>query len=248
MTLLRRSSLAFFVAPLTLALAACGGGDEAANLPQGEAIAPVAAPAGQSWIEVAAETPEGGVRIGNPDAPLKLVEYASHTCSHCAAFSQQGAAPLDEHVNTGRVSYELRNQIHDGLDLTIAVLARCGGPATFHPLANQAWGNFEQVMAGAQANGEQLEAAMATEDDTRLQKIAQASGVLEFFAARGVSRDQALQCLADTDKAEAIAEASQTQSQELGVEGTPTFFLNGTKVPGTTWAELEPALQRAGAR
>ena len=247
----RRLAFALAAAPLALALAACGS-DEGA--PSGEPIAPIAAPAGTSWVETAAVTPEGGYVIGNPDAPLKLVEYASHTCSHCAAFSQEAAAELDEYVATGIVSYELRNQIHDGIDLTIALLARCGTPQSFHPLANQVWQNFDSVMTTLQANGAALEQAQSAPQAQRFQAIAQAAGLIDFFAARGISRDQAMTCLADTDKAQQIAEASQTQSEELNVTGTPTFFLNGQLVEGTSWGPfqdnpgIEAALQRAGAR
>jgi protein-disulfide isomerase len=230
-----------------LALAACGdSADDGA--PSGEPVAPVAAPAGASWVETAVVTPEGGYRIGNPDAPIKLVEYASHTCSHCATFSQEGAPKLEEYVEKGVVSYELRNQIHDPIDLTIALLARCGTPQSFHPLANQAWQNFESLMTTVQANGAALQQAQSAPPAQRFQAIAEAAGLLDFFAARGISRDQALQCLADTAKAQQIAETSQTQSDELEITGTPTFILNGAKVEGTNWVSVEAALQAAGAR
>ena len=144
----RRLALAALAAPLALALAACGSGDDAADGPiSGDPIAPIAAPAGQSWVETAAVTPDGGYVIGNPDAPLKLVEYASHTCHVCAQFSQEGAAGMDEYVATGVVSYEIRTLIRDPIDLTISMLARCGAPGAFHPLANQAWANFDSLMA-----------------------------------------------------------------------------------------------------
>jgi protein-disulfide isomerase len=243
----RRIALLAAAAPLTQALAACGdSADDAA--PTGEPVAPIAAPAGTSWVETAVVTPEGGYRIGNPDAPLKLVEYASHTCSHCAAFSQEAAAKLDEYVGKGTVSYELRNQIHDPIDLTIALMARCGTPQSFHPLANQAWQNFESLMTTVQANGAALQQAQSAPPAQRFQAIAEAAGLLDFFAARGISRDQALQCLADTEKAQQIAETSQTQSDELEITGTPTFILNGAKIEGTNWASVETALQAAGAR
>ena len=243
----RRIALAALAAPLALALAACGDSAEE-GAPTGEPIAPIAAPAGQSWVETAAVTPEGGYMIGNPDAPLKLVEYASHTCHVCAAFSQEGAAPMDEYVATGVVSYELRNLIRDPVDLTIAMLARCGSPQAFHPLANQAWQNFDGLMQTVQANGAALEQAQAAPPAQRLQAIAQASGVLDFFAARGISRDQAMTCLADTAKAQQISEASQTQADELQITGTPSFSLNGRQLEPTSWAALEPLLQAAGAR
>jgi protein-disulfide isomerase len=234
------------IAALSLAVAGCGSDGEGTT--SSEPIAPIAAPAGTSWVETASETPEGGFVIGNPEAPLKLVEYASHTCSHCAAFSMEAATALDGYVDKGIVSYEIRNQIHDPLDLSIALLARCGTPASFHPLANQAWQNFEQIMTTVQTNSAALQQAQAAPQAQRFQAVAEAAGLIDFFAARGVSRDQAMTCLADTDKATQIAQRSTEQSEELNVTGTPTFFLNGELVEGTTWAVIEPALQRAGAR
>jgi protein-disulfide isomerase len=248
MTRFRRPLLAAVAAPLAFALAACGSDAEEGALPTGEPIAPVAAPAGSSWVETASETPEGGIVIGNPEAPLKLVEYASHTCHVCAAFSQEGAARMDEYVATGVVSYELRNLVRDPLDLTISMLSRCSGPQAFHPLANQAWADFDAMMASVQANGAALEQAMQAPEAQRLQAVAQASGLLDFFAARGISNDQAMACLADTAKANDIVAKSQAQSDELAVTGTPTFFLNGARVEGTNLTSVEAALQNAGAR
>jgi protein-disulfide isomerase len=251
---LHRAALGALLA-VPLALAGCGdAGDDATGAPQGEPIAAVPAPAGQSWVESVAVTPEGGYRIGNPNAPLKLVEYASHTCSHCAEFSQTGAQPLDEYVEKGIVSYELRNLIRDPIDMTVALLARCGDPATFHPLANQAWGNFNQMMTNIQANGAALEQAQLAPPAQRFQAIAQATGLIDFFAERGISRDQAMQCLGNTELAQQIAERSEQQSKELEVNATPTFFLNGAKLDVATWGPngglpgLEAALQNAGAR
>ncbi|KRA82892.1 thioredoxin domain-containing protein [Altererythrobacter sp. Root672] len=244
---IRQVSFAILAATSALALAACGEKTEE-GAPKGEPIAAIAAPAGTTWAETAVETPEGGFRIGNPEAPLKLVEYASHTCSHCAEFSQKGSGPLDEYVNKGIVSYEVRNLIRDGLDLTIAMLVRCGTPETFHPLANQAWANFTPIMDHVQANAAAVQAAMQSPPATRFQAIADSAGLFDFFAARGISRDQAMMCLADTAKAQKLAEESQKQADELKLTGTPTFILNGKVIEGTSWEVLEPALQAAGAR
>jgi len=246
MSRLRQPLLAAVAAPLILALAACGSGED--GTVSGEPIAPVAAPAGTSWVETASVTPEDGYVIGNPDAPLKLVEYASHTCGACANFSQESASAIDEYVESGTVSYEIRNQIHHPIDLTLAMLMRCGEPTAFHPLARQAWANLTEILDRAQQNQAAMEAAMQAPEAERFQRIGEAAGLLDFFAARGVSRDQALQCLADTDKAKQIVENSNTQSEELNVTGTPTFFLNGRMLTEARWADVEAALQAAGAR
>ena len=245
--MLRSAPLALAAA---LALAACNS-EEAPDgtVAESAPVAAVPAPAGQAWSEIATVTPEGGVLQGNPNAPIKLVEYASHTCSHCAEFAESSAEPLrTRYVDTGKVSFELRNQIHDPIDLTFAVLARCAGPEAFHALAEQGWGEFEAIITRAQANGAALEAAGQAQGAARFDGIANAAGLYDFFAARGVSRDQARTCLAKTETATQIATNSDKQSQELNVTGTPTFFINGKNVGTQTWATLEPMLQRAGAR
>ena len=252
MTKFHRVAFATLALPLSLALAACGSEDAeggAGAMPVGEPIPHIAAPEGETWTEVAVETPEGGFRIGNPDAPIKLVEYFSNTCHVCADFAKEGALPLDTYVNTGVVSYEMRNLVRDPVDLSIGLLARCGDPVIFHPLSNQVLTNFEAMMDEVQANSQAInQAIQSAPAETRFQAIGESSGILDFFAARGISRDQAMQCLADTSKAQSIAERSQQQGDELNITGTPTFFLNGARVDGTNWQRVEAALQNAGAR
>ncbi|WBY16176.1 thioredoxin domain-containing protein [Erythrobacteraceae bacterium WH01K] len=235
--------------PLALALAACGDEAETAGSLSGEPVAEVPAPEGQSWLDTVAVSDADGYIVGNPDAPIKLIEYASYTCGACANFIETGVEPLkSEYVESGRVSYELRNLVRDPIDLSVAVLARCGSPESFHPLSEQVWRNFQTIMGGAQANGQAIEAAMTGPEDERLVGVAEAVGLIDFFASRGLSRDQARQCLADTDKVQSIAENSNTQASQNDVTGTPTFFINGQQTDARGWDQLEVALQEAGAR
>ncbi len=249
MTILRRLAFASLAAPLALGLAACGSdaGTEAAL--EAEPVAAVPAPAGQTWSETTTVTDFDGYQIGNPAAPIKLVEYGSLTCGACANFTQTGFEQLREkYVDTGKVSFELRNQVHNGIDLVLARLVRCSGPDAMVPLSEQVWMNFNDVMNTVQQNGAAMERAMAMPEAQRFAAAAEAAGLLDFFAARGLSRDQARTCLADVESVKAIAERSDQQSKELDVAGTPTFFVNGQKVEANSWDTLEPVLQRAGAR
>ncbi len=247
MTMLRRLALS---ALLAAGLAACGDKADDGTAQQA-AIAPVAAPAGQSWTDVATETPEGGFLVGNPDAPVKLMEYASLTCPHCADFSAEAGDEIrDKYVASGVVSYELRNQIHDGIDLTMARLVRCGTePSAVVPLSEQVWQNLAEIVGPVQQNPDLMQKAMSNPDENeRFQDLAQALGLVDFFAARGIPRDQQMQCLGDFSSMQAIADASEKQSKELDVTGTPTFFINGRNLGTLSWAELEANLQNAGAR
>lgn len=238
-----------FVAPIVLALAACGSGaEESANL-EGEAIAAVPAPADTQWRDVATETSEGGTLVGNPDAPLKLVEYGSLTCPTCARFSVEGGEPLMEYVDSGRVSFELRQfAIHGPIDITLGRLTKCGAAESVIPLSDQVWANLETIMNSYQANADAFSQAMEQPIETRFVTGAERIGLLDFFAARGISEDQARTCLADTAAIEKAAGFTQRYGSEFDIAGTPTFQLNGQTVDANTWSGLEPILQRAGAR
>ena len=243
--ILRRFALA---SVLAIGLAACGGDSEDGTT-TAEPIAPIAAPAGQSWVETAVETPEGGILLGNPDAPIKLVEYISHTCPACAAFAAEAAEPLKaKYVASGVVSYEMRNQIHNALDLALVKLTRCSGPQAAIPLAEQVWANLPQIMTPVQQDPQVIERSMALPEAQRFPALAQGTGLTDFVAARGIAVDQQTQCLSDFASIQAVAQQSETQSEELNVTGTPTFILNGRNIGSLGWAEVEANLQNAGAR
>jgi protein-disulfide isomerase len=237
--------------PLTLGLAACGdktdaAGSEAASA---EPIAKIAAPAGKSWTETFAATPEGGYVMGNPDAPIKLIEYGALSCSHCAEFSEKGFPKLrDDYIASGRVSYELRLFLLNALDMPAVLLASCGSPEATIPLSEQFWGWQKNMFANLQKDEAAFQRVSTLPVDQRFAGIAQLSGMSEFFASRGIAAAQGSACLADTAKATKLAATTEQWSKEYDITGTPTFFLNGSKTTVGTWAELEPLLQKAGAR
>ncbi|WP_299307921.1 thioredoxin domain-containing protein [uncultured Croceicoccus sp.] len=244
---------AFLAAPLILALAACGSGEEEAAGPAAanrEPVASVAAPEGQSWSETISQTAEGGYVMGNPDAPIKLIEYGSLTCSHCAEFSGAAMEPLrTEYVDTGRVSFELRNFVRDPIDITGAMLTRCGADESYFALTDQFWANQPQFFEAVQNAGEQAyQSAISAPDDQRYVAMADITGMFDFFAARGISRDQAISCLQNAQTATQLAENTQAQGEQFDITGTPTFLINGRKIEALTWPEVQTALQNAGAR
>ena len=93
-------------------------------LPLLAAVALTAATAPRPWTAVATPVANGSYLIGNPKARVKLVEYVSYTCPHCAHFTHESDAALGAMVRSGSTSIELRNQVHDGFDLAAATLAR----------------------------------------------------------------------------------------------------------------------------
>ena len=248
MSSFRRLAFALCAAPLALGLAACGSSED--GVPTAEVVAPVAAPAGQQWADVATITPEGGWLAGNPEAPIRLVEYGSLTCPACANFSVTGMQQLrDDYINSGRVSYELRSvPIHGAVDLVLTRLLECAPKESAHPLAEQLWANNAAVLTPIQANAAAIEQAMSLPENQRFVAYADRGGLLDFFAARGISRDQAAVCLSDAAAMKTLAARLQAQTEKDEVNSTPTFLINGNRLDEADWASVEAALQRAGAR
>lgn len=249
-----RLALALMTAPLALALSACGAEDDTAATagsgPAGEPVEAVAAPEGQQWSEVITKTEQGGYLMGNPDAAIKLVEFASLTCPHCAEFYESAERELiADYVNTGRVSFEFRNFVRDPIDITGAMLSRCSAPESYFALTGQVFENQQQFFDAMRDAGEgAYQQAVSAPSDQRFVNLGQITGLTEFFAARGVSIDQGNDCLSKGAEAEALANATNEASTQYNITGTPTFLINNTKIDGLTWPEVEAALQRAGAR
>lgn len=247
---LRSLALVATALPLALGLAACKKGDAPGAAVSGEKIAVIAPPAGKVWSDVVSKTPENGYRMGNPDAPIKLVEYGSLTCSHCAEFAETSTAELrDKFVASGRVSYELRNLVRDAFDLTAVQLVRCGTPESFFPLVEQTFANQAAMFEKAQAAGQPAyTAAMQQSPDKRGVAIANIAGLTDFFAARGVAKDQQAACLAKVDEMTALADTKANKADEYDINATPTFILNGSKIEENTWPLLKAKLENLGAR
>lgn len=248
---MNRPFLLGFAVPLlagTLVLSACGKSEDGAPK-SGTPVAGKAAPAGTNWSDHVAETPEGGYRMGNPDAPLKLVEYGSYTCSHCADFAEHGEPALvKSYVESGKVSYEFRSYVRDPLDLTTALLARCSGKDAFFPLSGQFFLNQPAMFSAIQGKSEaEQQAAFNIPPPGRFQKIAVLTGLVEFAKQRGVPEEKAQACLADMKAAEALAGQVEKANAAYAITGTPSFILNGALLPDTAnWEALEKRLKAAG--
>jgi protein-disulfide isomerase len=204
----------------------------------------LAAQAKPAWLSTFTLSSVGGHIIGNPAAATKLVEYASYTCGHCADFEVIEAPVLkSSYVANGKTSFEIRNLVRDPLDLTAAMLARCGGKGRF-------FGNHKQLMAtqGQWANSEKITAATEAKleaDDLVgfMQGAYTELGLDKIMQARGVTAAQAKVCLADS-KALAQVIAMTDEASAKGVTGTPSFTVNGKLVAGHDLATLKPHLPK----
>lgn len=247
-TTFSRLTFAAVALPLALGLAACGKKD-AADL-GGDKVAAVAAPAGKAWSDVVAKTADGGYVMGNPNAPIKLVEYGSLSCPHCAKFAQDGYEQLaNQFVGSGRVSYEFRSFAIHPQDVPLTVLAQCGSTEAFFPLIHQIYSNFDAMNAplADPATQPKIDAANKIAPPQRFVAISEALGYTEFFAQRGIAVDQAKACLANSANAQGVADHAQKYG-DAGISSTPTILINGTKLDSAAWEDARKALMAAGAR
>lgn len=236
------------LAALALMLTGCGEEKGAGNA-SGAAAAPltqIKAPNGD-WTQTVTQTPEGGFLMGNPQAPVKVVEFASLTCGVCGAFATEGEPKLVEnYVKSGQVSFEIRNFVRDSADLAAALIARCNGPSAFFPLNDQ--------LFAAQSEWLGKLSSMSPEEQQQLQGmapgqtavvLAQKAGLDEFARVRGIPAAKVQACLADQAEVKRLVDMNARAVKEHKIQGTPSFLVNGELIEGTSWAALEPEIRNA---
>jgi len=202
----------------------------------------------RDWRQTVTPAPSGFWIVGNPAAKVKLAEWASYTCPHCAHFAAESTPVLkDRMVRSGQVSFELRHLVRDPLDLAAVVVARCSGPRGFlarHAaiFAGQtAW--IEKGSAFLQANGDALGKLPPA---TAFRRIADGAGLTAIGRAQGLTEPQVAACFADQAALDRVTKLDQSVPAE--VKGTPTFYVNGAIVSGSDWASVEPVLRARGAK
>jgi len=205
-----------------------------------------ATPAARDWTKVVVATPEGGFRMGNPAAKVKVVEYGSLTCPHCAAFSREGEQPfIQAYVKSGRASYEYRNYVLNNFDIIASLLARCAGSGFFH-VADTFYATQNQwVQRANRMSPAERAQANALPVGQRLGRVADIIGLTPIAARAGVAPARGKQCLADKAAFDRLGRMYQAATV-AGVDGTPTFFINGAKADAATWPDLEPLIRTAG--
>ena len=166
--------------------------------------------------------------LGNPEAPITIVEYASLTCPHCAHFANDVLPELKkEWIDTGKARLVLRDFPLDEPALRAAMIARCAPPERYYAFADTFFAAQEKWVR----SGDYREAL------ARLAKLV-GMGQAEFDT-----------CIKNTDLENKIVEGRLRATQELDVNSTPTFFVNGSKLAGApTKEEFEKLLSGLAAK
>lgn len=189
----------------------------------------------------------GAFVVGNPAAKIRLVEYFSYTCHVCADFAKAGSLPLKtQYIDRGLVLLEYRNLVRDPVDMTAALLARCGGANAFVRNHEAIFASFPALIAKIQkATEAQKTSWFEGTTGERARKIAADTGLMALMRARGFTQAQ-LDAALDSE----VARAELTGMTNIGlsadrIEGTPTFFINGRNAEVTAWLALKSKLDLA---
>jgi protein-disulfide isomerase len=161
--------------------------------------------------DLAVQGPLGDVAQGPADAKVTIVEYASMTCSHCAAFHRDTYPELKKrYIDTGKVRYILREFPLDPLATAGFMLARCEGEKKFYPIVDML---FQQQRAWA-----------FTEKPL--------DALRQMMRQAGISQEKFDSCLKDQKLYEAVNAVKNRGVETFKVDSTPTFFINGQRHPG----------------
>ena len=200
----------------------------------------------QDWLRTARRTAEGAIVIGNPAARVKLVEYLSLTCPHCAALSAQMIPALQkDYIAKGLVSLEVRHAVRDGYDFVASLLLRCEPPARYLGAIDALFATQQDWMAkgaGAAATPD----FEAKSPDEKMRLVANAAGFDSFFAGRGMTPGAYAACLADGGGKEQLTRMAGNSWQRDAIPGTPLILINGNRQEAVhQWNELEPLIKAA---
>jgi protein-disulfide isomerase len=204
-----------------------------------------AKPQARNWVATFTVTPQGGVVQGNPNARVRLVEYGSRTCPTCLRFAQEGMEPLRaKYIARGKVSYEFRDFWVHPQDPGISLLGNCVPVSRYYPLLDAMFA--EQEKLNAAMNPALFEEIGKLPQLQQPRAYARRLGYVDLLKRRGMPEARALQCLGDQALLKRIEDRMRV-GIDAGVQGTPSFFINGRKLDNVyLWSQIEPQLQAAG--
>ncbi len=163
--------------------------------------------------------------MGDPDALVTLIEYASYTCPHCARFHEEVFPLLKaEYIDTGKVRFIHREIYFDRYGLWAALLSRCGDGTRYFGMNDMIYGTQRDWLG----NGEPQEVV------NNLRKMGRLAGLED---------EQITACLEDADMARSLVATFQHHSTADEINATPTFMINGEKFPNMPYSDLKEAIE-----
>ncbi|TNB45970.1 DsbA family protein [Martelella lutilitoris] len=161
------------------------------------------------------------IALGEEDAPVKIIEYLSMTCPHCANYQENTFPAIKEnYIDTGKVYYIFREFPFDPRAMAAFMLARCAPNGKYVP--------FMDMMLA------QLRTWATAEDGS--------AAMLQMAKLAGFTQESFQACLTDQKLLDEINSVRERGAEEFGVSATPTFFINGKKYAGDMSVDTMSAL------
>lgn len=165
--------------------------------------------------------------LGNPEAAVEVIEYASYTCPHCASFHREMMPQVKrDYIDTGKIKFVYREVYFDRFGLWASMIARCGGEMRFFGMTDLIYERQRDWTASGDP---------ATIVDA-LRTLAKTAGYTDEMLD---------ECLNDAEMAEALVGWFKGNAERDGIRSTPSFLINGELLQGGWASSLIPALDAA---
>ncbi|SES28231.1 Protein-disulfide isomerase [Tranquillimonas rosea] len=206
-----------------------GGGALYLNSQAGSDVLPLAAQAQEAdaqgdQAEAGAESVEiTEMTMGNPDADVQVIEYASFTCPHCQSFHETVFPDLKaDYIDTDKIEFVYREVYFDRPGLWASMVARCGGEMRFFGIVDMLYDNQRDWVQGEPA-----------EIADNLRGIGRKAGL---------NNEQLDACLTDGAKAQELVSWFEQNAEENGIESTPSFVINGETYSNMSYEDFSGIL------
>jgi protein-disulfide isomerase len=175
----------------------------------------------------AADAPATAHVLGNAEAPITIIEYASLTCPHCAEFDKTVLPQLKTtYIDTGKAKLIYRDFPLDGVALKASMIARC--------LPSERYFAFIDALFKQQNNW-----ASGGDPKVGLQRMARLAGM---------GQDTFDKCFDDKQIEDQVLAERLEGSRQFNIQGTPTLIVNGKTTDGNSFEDLDKMLKPLAAK
>ena len=163
--------------------------------------------------------------LGDPDAPIEVIEYASYTCPHCASFhANQFPQIKANYIETGKVKFIYREVYFDRFGLWASMIARCGD-------STERFFGISELLYSKQ--GEWTASGDPSVIVQELRKIGKLAGLDDATLDT---------CMQDADMAQSLVTWFEANSNRDGISSTPSFIIDGEKTSNMSYADFSALL------
>lgn len=179
--------------------------------------------------------------IGDPNAPVEIIEYASLTCNHCATFHNNVLPKLkEEYIDTGKAKLVMRSFMLNPIDMSATTLSRCMPEKRYEPFMNMLfsrqmeWYNVGKYQELAANNDPQTANTLFV--DSTMEEVK------KYARQAGLNKAKIDACLANEDIGKYLFEVQQYAVEQYKVNATPTIIVNGNKA-GNDYNSISKAIE-----